>query len=360
MKTRYNEVFGPQLWCSGGLTPTANPPVFEDLAHFQCDWILAYYLIQVLVMSEINTLVYFDIEATGLKSSGKPRICEISLVAVNTQDVLNLGVTNKKDNQFCEVTFSPRIVNKLTLCVYPMAIIVPLVSDLTGLDNYNLSGQSTFTKNTSDLINNFLACLPAPVCLIAHNGNAYDFPLLKAELEKLGTNLDAEILCADSYRAIKEIFSKKEENKNEILKETEDKYNAQSDVDAARELMQSGMFETDLLEGQTVTLNENESTPRNQKKCRSLIKPRKRSEIFHVEHPKIRKRLHFPNLEPPSSFSLVNLHMHILGVPPIQAHGAEADCLALLRITSTLGSDWINWVKENCYLFSSCQKMWSK
>ena len=265
MKTRYNEVFGPQLWCSGGLTPTANPPVLEDLAHFQCDWILAYYLIQVLVMSEINTLVYFDIEATGLKSSGKPRICEISLVAVNTQDVLNLGVTNKKDNQFCEVTFSPRIVNKLTLCVYPMAIVVPLVSDLTGLDNYNLSGQSTFTKNTSDLINNFLACLPAPVCLIAHNGNAYDFPLLKAELEKLGTNLDAEILCADSYRGIKEIFSKKGENKNANLKEIED-------VDAARELMKSGMFETDLLEGQTVTLIENESTPRNQKKCRSLKK----------------------------------------------------------------------------------------
>jgi DNA polymerase III epsilon subunit-like protein len=37
-------------------------------------------------MSEINTLVYFDIEATGLKSSGKPRICEISLVAVNTHE----------------------------------------------------------------------------------------------------------------------------------------------------------------------------------------------------------------------------------------------------------------------------------
>jgi hypothetical protein len=35
----------------------------------------------------------------------------------------------------------PRIVNKLTLCVYPMATIVPLVSDITGLDNYNLTGQ---------------------------------------------------------------------------------------------------------------------------------------------------------------------------------------------------------------------------
>ena len=41
-------------------------------------------------MERINTLVYFDLEATGLKSSGKPRITEISLVAVSKQDVLDL------------------------------------------------------------------------------------------------------------------------------------------------------------------------------------------------------------------------------------------------------------------------------
>ncbi len=139
---------------------------------------------------------------------------------MNTQNVLNLGVTRKEGNQFCEVSFLPRIVNKLTLCVYPMAVVFPLVSDLTGLDNYNLSGQSTFNKNTSELINNFLSSLPAPVCLIAHNGNAYDFPLLKAELEKLGTNLNAEILCdcADSYRGIKEILSQKKEPKMKLSK----------------------------------------------------------------------------------------------------------------------------------------------
>ena len=78
--------------------------------------------------------------------------------------------------------------------------------------------------------------------------------------------------------------------------------------------------------------------------------------MLNNEHPKIKKRLLFPNLEMPSSFSLVNLHKHILGVPPIQAHGAEADCLALLRITSTLGSDWIIWVKENCYLSQAVRK----
>ena len=33
-------------------------------------------------MSEIKTLVYFDLEATGLKNSGRPRITEISFVAV--------------------------------------------------------------------------------------------------------------------------------------------------------------------------------------------------------------------------------------------------------------------------------------
>ena len=114
-------------------------------------------------MSEIKTLVYFDIEATGLKSSGRPRICEISLVAVNTQDVVN---SKKRDEQYCEVSFLPRIMNKLTLCIYPMAVIVPLVSDLTGLDNYNLSEQSTFNKNIGDMIKNFLSCLPPPVCVL--------------------------------------------------------------------------------------------------------------------------------------------------------------------------------------------------
>ena len=34
-------------------------------------------------MNGIKTLVYFDIEAAGLKSSGRPRITEILLVSVN-------------------------------------------------------------------------------------------------------------------------------------------------------------------------------------------------------------------------------------------------------------------------------------
>lgn len=298
-------------------------------------------------MNEIKTLVYFDIEATGLRSSGRPRICEMSLVAVNTQDVLN---SKTEDAQYCEAKLLPRIVNKLTLCIYPKAVILPLVSDLTGLDNYNLSEQSSFNKNVGELINNFLSCLPTPVCLVAHNGNAYDFPLLKAELDKLDIQLSAEILCADSYIGMKEIFNKKSEIKNKLEEENSI---------AATELMKSGMFEGELEEGQVVTPDKHQLTPRTKKPCLSPRKPTKSSKIINVDNSKVRKRLYFPNLRTPASFSLVNLHTHIFGVPPVQSHGAEADCLALLRITSVLGSDWINWVKIKCYPFMSCQKMWS-
>jgi DNA polymerase III epsilon subunit-like protein len=110
-------------------------------------------------MQDIKTFVYFDIEATGLKSSGRPRVCEMSLIAVNSSDILDLhkilmnSLSEKtKDDTHIQVeSFYPRIINKLTLCVYPMATIVPCVSSMTGLDNYNLSDQSLFDENIGNL-----------------------------------------------------------------------------------------------------------------------------------------------------------------------------------------------------------------
>ena len=79
-----------------------------------------------------------------------------------------------------------------------MATIVPLVSDITGLNNYNLNGQAKFEKSTDDLLSRFLSRLPDPVCLVAHNGNMYDFLLLKVELEKAGISLGINMFCVDS------------------------------------------------------------------------------------------------------------------------------------------------------------------
>jgi DNA polymerase III epsilon subunit-like protein len=234
-------------------------------------------------MSEIKTLVYCDLEATGLKSSGRPRISELSLVAVNIEDILELHSQIKRHFPKCSnqiESLLPRVMNKLTVCVYPMATIRPEVSEITGLDNYNLSGQSTFDRKTGELINNFLARLPAPLCLVAHNGDLYDFPLLKAELEKAEITLLSNTLCADSYVGIREIFKRREWRSEQQNKR-------------------------------------------------------------------------------PKSYSLINLHKHLLGVYPTQSHGAEADCLTLLRTTSVLGREWVDWLQDNSYLFSNCERMWS-
>jgi len=346
-------------------------------------------------MVAVKTLVYFDLEATGLKSSGKPRITELCLVAVNISDITELNkkivehIENKsvaKKNKVEHLV--PRVMNKLTLCVYPMATILPTASHITGLDNYNLSGQATFDKNTGDLLNSFLARLPPPVCLVAHNGDMYDYPLLKAELNKAVCELGPSILCADSYVGIKEIFRKRAER--DRSKEVERKI-VEKEIEVMIELLNAGEFETDMdivrkpkslenpctpvkvlrkrssqdlvnspeiLHQLKVPRKENESTPvrrdnfeRENVGIRKLKQP-SCSEIF-----KPRKKL-FDNPTTPPSFSLINLHKYLLGFPPSQSHGAEADCLALLRTTAVLGKEWLDWVEENCYVFNDCKEMW--
>ena len=241
-------------------------------------------------MCEIKTLVYCDLEATGLKNSGRPRITELSLVAVNTESIIDLNamlLSHLQKSNIKVESMLPRVMNKLTVCVYPLATILPEVSVITGLDNYNLSGQATFDTETGELLNSFLARLPKPLCLVAHNGGLYDFPLLKAELEKAGITLPYDTLCADSYVGIKEIFKRRE-----------------------------GPLQL-------------------QNKMDSIC------------------------LGKPTSYSLINLHKHLLGCSPFQSHGAEVDCLTLIRTTAVLGIEWVGWVKENCHLFSMCTKMWS-
>ena len=54
------------------------------------------------------------------------------------------------------------------------------------------------------------------------------------------------------------------------------------------------------------------------------------------------------------SYSLVNLHKQLLGSLPAQSHGAEADCLALIRTTAVFGMEWLQWLQDNLYMISNC------
>ncbi len=73
---------------------------------------------------------------------------------------------------------------------------------LSGLYNDNLYYQKDLDHDFVDMLMLFLKQLAPPICLISHNGNKYDFPLLKAELERLGRVLPAEILCVDSLEVL--------------------------------------------------------------------------------------------------------------------------------------------------------------
>ena len=64
---------------------------------------------------------------------------------------------------------------------------------------------------TGEILKSFLAHLSPPLCLVAHNGDKYDFPFLKAELEKVGITHPSNNWFADLYLGIREIISRNEE-----------------------------------------------------------------------------------------------------------------------------------------------------
>ena len=137
----------------------------------------------------IQTLVFFDLEATGLKSTVlKPKITELAMVAVSADDFLRYR--SQLGKKICEGGRSevdscrPRVLNKMTLCFNPQSMVPPEVTDMTGLDNYSLETHAAFDTGASGVIQGFLSRLPKPVCLVAHNGNSYDFQLLNSELGK--------------------------------------------------------------------------------------------------------------------------------------------------------------------------------
>lgn len=122
-----------------------------------------------------NSLVFFDLETTGLPSFHCPKITELSFCAVERHQFLN--------GQPKEI---PRVTNRLNLCIYPSRLVDPEATNKTKLDNYNLEHQSRFDEDVFNLIYSFLNRLKKPICLIAHNGYKFDFPILRSEIAKLG------------------------------------------------------------------------------------------------------------------------------------------------------------------------------
>lgn len=139
---------------------------------------------------DIKTFIFFDSETTGLPcyENNDTRITELCFVAIQSD---HIGAA------------STRVQNKLTLCFNPKRTINPIAVEKTGLSNQLLECQLDFNDAAVNTIQNFFNLQRQPICLVAHNGNEFDFPILRAEINKAGEKIAESIFCVDSLLAFK-------------------------------------------------------------------------------------------------------------------------------------------------------------
>ncbi|XP_028923388.1 three prime repair exonuclease 2 [Ornithorhynchus anatinus] len=145
-----------------------------------------------------ETFVFLDLEATGLPDAS-PQIAEISLFAVHRFSLEHPAWDDSG------VPLLPRVLDKLTLCMNPEQPFTPKAAKITGLNNRSLTNnrKACFDGTVVKALREFLSRQASPICLVAHNGFAYDFPLLRTELGRLDANLPENTYCLDTLPALK-------------------------------------------------------------------------------------------------------------------------------------------------------------
>ncbi|XP_065094123.1 three-prime repair exonuclease 1 [Ochlerotatus camptorhynchus] len=318
-------------------------------------------------MAQLESFVFFDLETTGLPGLQMPKITEISLIACSKKHLLN---TKRGE--------LPRILNKQTFCLNPQRVIHPKASETTGLYNDMLENESRFDENTAKLIALFLQRLQSPTCLVAHNGNRFDFVILKKELEALKAQLPDNTYCIDSLPLF-QALEQERERKAKAVQENADNELADLELTAITAMEE--------LEGSSSTLSQmqklNETTPQRSKITENYKKvlrsyldvtPSTQSQSSETtrqrKSPSRSKRQLFTtegessnSASPPSTpvpttqlspglsvkkrFRLCDVHERLLGVPPKISHYAECDVEALLKCAIAEGSAFVAYAEEH-------------
>lgn len=273
-------------------------------------------------MSSVASYVFLDLETTGFprEENNKTKITEISLVAVKREHVLDT-----------RVGASPRVQNKLTLCLNPRKLVSPESTKVTGLCNDLLEQETDFNIEVFNLINTFLNVLTKPVCLVAQNGQYFDFPILKRHVEYLKVSLSDDLLCADCYHAFYDIETERKKAKM-ITKVIDNE--------------EPGSPDLYTLENTLAMQSVNEETPvKKTKFCKSLISKAKRRFPWNEDS------------KPKESYKLKNVYERLLNRPALEAHRAENDCILALECCVALGKDFVEWIDNNHIPFTEVKPM---
>lgn len=274
-------------------------------------------------VSEIKTFAFFDLETTGLPlyENNSTKITELCLTTVHTEHI-RLGVF-------------PRVQNKLNLCFNPNKLISEGSEKITGLSNNLLEQSYRFSKDTVTAINNFLSHNPQPICLVAHNGNKFDYPLFKREIEKANCSLLENILCVDTLLAFREI---EKNQQNEISKQNND------EVDRSVPVEFTPKYDELLFSCEAQAVNE--TTPQKQ-----LIRQTDTSAAKKLKLD-VRKTLDFR-----ISYKLGDVYSRLTKKNPIGSHQADADVQMLIMCAATLGDSFVDWCNQNAKKFCDIPSM---
>lgn len=355
---------------------------------------------------QIETLVFLDFETTGLPGympRRKVNVIELSLIAV-PRKLLKIPL---------------RYQHKLTFCVQPKNAITVEAARISGLNNWELQMCPSFGE-VADVVEKFLYTLQQPICLVAHNGDKFDFPLLRAELKHASPGIDlTAFFCCDSLPAFREILGDAADLQEvtevtalgELGKDFWEAFEAADvmSVNDSDEELQSQPLE-----------RPTESTPQNKASASRGVPPpaKKRREACEEtgqrSHQSVTRRL-FPDDAPangsnapstsainrtfvngnkaassqlhkesnglasygtaltvPSTngschsakgnrkvrFSLESVYERVVGTKIPSAHEAEADSRALAEICARLGSRFLEYVDAKHHMLQNVAPMW--
>lgn len=299
-------------------------------------------------MCSIESYVFFDIETTGLPwlEKNRTKITELSFVVALRKDVI---VTPHG-------SLPP--VSKLSLVFNPGRPIDPEAVKLNGLSNDLLRHAPVFRQKIETIVS-FLKELPKPVCLVAHNGNRFDFKILLAEFNDANMLLPDDLLCVDSLIGFRQILASSNGRKvkvakplctvsseaQDLLTDDEDEWpdlnlstEEWKDIDEICDSLSDISCE-DITEAKKITLKK-----QNGKKQAN------RSEVIS----KVFSKTNNVNKE---SYTLLSLYKRLINKEPYNHHRAEDDCCMLLECVIAVKDEFILWADEACKMLKEVQPL---
>uniref|UniRef100_A0A0A9XWM0 Three prime repair exonuclease 1 n=1 Tax=Lygus hesperus TaxID=30085 RepID=A0A0A9XWM0_LYGHE len=335
----------------------------------------------------IRSYIILDLETTGLPSTnyGETKITELSLLAVL-----------RRHFHDCDPFKLPRVQNKLTVCFHPKRFIDVGAERITGLNNELLEEQGTFDEDFCDLLTNFINRVPPPVCLLAHNGNRFDFPLLQAHTKLLRKPLPEGLLCADTLLAFRELrvvekdqpwkipnnvthpFTPPTPDAREVVfaprgstASTKEDHWPQASQEEEMSLSSSDIIKVieDIEKSNAAVKRDMQDKIVNQfygctpkKILPTPPPPVKRHSVPGPETmtPNVaaRRQLAFTPKADRPKYNLDAVYKHLFNHPIPRAHSAEGDTEALMKIIAVLGPPFHDWVEKNSRKLNTILKMW--